>query len=442
MNLRAKLLAGPWLRRLFDSGLMLLYRLSQPMAGVVIYALSMRTYGPELIGKYAYATTMCNLLAPLLVSGLDPMLVRELVRYPERRLELMGSAFVLVLISTLASVCIPSLYILAADHGDPTLLYMALGLSVGLLPNSMLVLMSLFRATSKTALSTTCGLLGVAVASAFKIYVVVTHKPLYMVTAASVLDPLISGLALLAVHRRQFGSVLQWRLSRVAVRELFMLSWSGVLASFIVTLFFRFSHVMLKSLGSFEQLAYYALAFQMFSVLNFLPSSVLAVVYPRLVQLHQTDKPRYQQALRACYVWATVAGLVILGGVWLFISPTIVLLFGAKSAPAAPVAVAMAVANVFTFSGAVRGQVIYIEHKPLYHVYNTILGFVVLIPLNFLLIPPFGALGAAAAVACSCFVSSVASSWIIPPLRDTAVDQTLAFFGLRRRDGVAVPKPL
>src|SRR6185295_6005448 len=179
MNLRAKLLAGPWLRRLFDSGLMLLYRLSQPMAGVVIYALSMRTYGPELIGKYAYATTMCNLLAPLLVSGLDPMLVRELVRYPERRLELMGSAFVLVLISTLASVCIPSLYILAADHGDPTLLYMALGLSVGLLPNSMLVLMSLFRATSKTALSTTCGLLGVAVASAFKIYVVVTHKPLY-----------------------------------------------------------------------------------------------------------------------------------------------------------------------------------------------------------------------------------------------------------------------
>ena len=428
------------MRRLLDSGLMLLYRLSQPMAGVVIYALSMRTYGADLVGKYAYATTMCNLLAPLLVSGLDPMLVRELVRYPERRPELMGSAFVLVLISTLASVCIPSLYIFAADGWDPTLLYMVLGLSLGLVPNSLLVLMSFFRATSRTALGTMCGLLGVIAASGFKIYVVVTHRPLYLVTAASVLDPLISGLALLVVYNRQCGSVRQWRISRAAVGELFRLSWSGVLASFIVTLFFRFSHVMLKSLGSFEQLAYYALAFQMFSVLNFLPNSVLAVVYPRLVQLHQTDRPRYQRALRACYVWATVAGLAILVGVWLFISPTIVLLFGQKSAPAAPVAVAMAVANVFTFSGAVRSQVIYIEHKPLYHVYNTILGFVVLIPLNFLLIPQFGALGAAAAVACSCFVSSVASSWIIPPLRDTAVDQTLAFFGLRRRGSVAVPK--
>src|SRR3982074_1702047 len=238
MNVRA-LLTGPWLRRLLDSGLMLLYRLSAPMAGLGIYALSMRIYGPELLGKYAYATTMCNMLAPLLVSGVDPLLVRELVRHPERRLELMGSAFVLVLISTAASVCIPSLYILAADQGDTMLLYMVLGLSLGLLPNSMLVLMSLFRATSRTALSTMCGLLGVVIASGFKIYVVVTHKPLYLVTAASILDPLISGLALLVAYKRQFGSVLQWRISRAAVGELFRLSWSGVLASFIVTLFFR-----------------------------------------------------------------------------------------------------------------------------------------------------------------------------------------------------------
>ena len=420
------------MRRLFDSGLMLLYRLSAPMVGVAIYALSMRTYGPELLGKYAYATTMCNMLAPLLVSGVDPLLVRELVRYPERRLELMGSAFGLVLISTLASVCIPSLYIFATDHGDTTLMYMVLGLSLGLLPNSILVLMSFYRAVSRTTIGTLCGLIGVVAASAFKIYVVVTRQPLYWVTAASVLDPLVSGLTLLACYRRQFGSVLRWRISRDAVRALFMLSWSGILASFLVTLFFRFSHVMLKELGSYEQLAYYAIAFQMFGVLNFLPNSVLAVIYPRLVQLHQSDLPRYRRALRTCYVLVTVAGLGILLGVWLFVEPTIVLLFGHQSTPAAPAAIAMAVANVFTFSGAVRSQVIYIEHKPIYHVYNTIIGFVVLIPLNFLLIPKFGASGAAASVACSCFASAILSSWIIPQLRDTAKDQALAFVGVRR----------
>jgi O-antigen/teichoic acid export membrane protein len=435
---KSALLSGPWLRRMLDSGLMVLYRLSGPIAGVVIYAFSMRVYGPALLGKYAYATTMCNLLAPLLVGGVDPLLVRELVRHPDRRLELLGSAFVLVLVSTGASVCIPSLYILATEPGDTTLLYMVLGLSLGLLPNSVLVLMSFYRAESRTTLATLCGLFGVAMASGFKIYAVALHQPLYLVTAASILDPLISGLTLLLAYERQFGSVLQWRISRNAIRELFRLSWSGVLASFLVTLFFRFTHLMLKSLGSYEELAYYAIAFQMFGVLNFLPNAVLAVIYPRLVQLHQSNRQRYLRALRTCYVLATAAGMAILALIWLFITPTIVLLFGHKSAPAAPVAVIMAVANVFTFSGAVRSQVIYIEHKPLYHVYNTILGFVVLVPLNFLLIPRFGAVGAAGAVACSCFASAVVSSWIIPQLRDTAVDQALAFIGIRRRCDVAL----
>jgi PST family polysaccharide transporter len=412
---------------------MLLYRLSAPLAGVVIYAFSMRIYGPESLGKYAYATTMCNLLAPLLVAGIDPLLVRELVRHPDQRQELMGSAFVLALMSTAAAVGIPALYVLATDHSDPLLIYMVLGLSLGLLPNSVLVLMSFFRAVSRTTLSTSCGLVGVALGSGVKIYVVLTHKPIYLVAAASILDPLVCGLALLFVYSRRFGSVWQWQMTRSSVRTLFLLSWSGVLASFIVTLFFRFSHLMLKSLGSYEELAYYAIAFQMFSVLNFLPGSVLAVIYPRLVELHQSNRARYLHVLRTCYVGASLAGMVILVAVWLFVGPIIVALFGQKSAPAVPVAIAMAVANVFTFSGAVRSQVIYIEHKPLYHVYNTVLGFIVLIPLNFLLIPRYGALGAAEAVACSCFVSAIASSWIIPDLRDTALDQALAFLGIRRR---------
>lgn len=427
----------PSSRRLLDSGLMLLYRLSAPLAGVVIYAFSMRIYGPALLGKYAYATTVCNLLAPLLVAGIDPLLVRELVRYPDQRRDLLGSAFILALMSTVAAVGIPALYVLATDHSDSLLIYMVLGLSVGLLPNCILVLMSFFRAVSRTTLSTMCGLIGVAVGSGVKIYVVLTHQPIYLVTLASILDPLICGLALFLVYNRNFGSVLEWRVTRSSVRTLFLLSWSGVLASFIVTLFFRFSHVMLKSLGSYEELAYYAIAFQMFSVLNYLPGSVLAVIYPRLVELHQSNRARYLQVLRTCYVGATLAGMAILIGVWLFVGPIIVTLFGHKSEPAVPVAIAMAVANVFTFSGAVRSQVIYIEHKPLYHVYNTVLGFIVLIPLNFVLIPRHGALGAAEAVACSCFISAIASSWMIPALRDTGIDQALAFLGIRRRAAVA-----
>ena len=41
----------PSFRHLFHSGLMFLYRLSQSCVGLVIYAVSMRAYGPDLLGK-------------------------------------------------------------------------------------------------------------------------------------------------------------------------------------------------------------------------------------------------------------------------------------------------------------------------------------------------------------------------------------------------------
>ena len=426
-------LSGRLAHRLLDSGLMVLYRMSGSIAGIVVYAVGMRNYGPAELGKYAYATTLMQLLAPLLVSGIDPMLVRELVRRPREDLELLGSAFFLVLFSTVVAVVIPLLYVFATDHDDPTLIYMVIGLAVGLLPNCMLVLLSFYRAKSQVTILTSCGLAGVAVGATCRVILVLHHAPLYLVTAASVLDPFLCGVALLAAYRRRGGSFSHWRIAKRSTVELLQLSWSGVLASFVVMLFFRLTHLMLKSLGSFEELGYYAVAFQMFNVLNFLPNAVLAVLYPRLVELHATNERRYREVIRTCYVGVTVAGALILVAVWLTVGPMIGLLFGAKSLPAAPVAVVMAVANLFTFSGAVRSQVIYIEYAPLFHIYNTLLGLVVLIPANYILIPQFGALGAALGVAAACFVSAVASSWVFPQLRATAADQALAFLGIKRR---------
>jgi polysaccharide transporter, PST family len=415
-----------------NGGLMLAYRLSGSLAGIFIYGVSMRRYGPRELGKYAYAIAVIQIVAPLLIGGIEPMLIREIVRRPSDRLELLGSSFSLVLWATIVAVLVPFLYVLATNYRDTELIAMVLGLSLSLLPNCLLVVMAFFRAESRITLATICGFAGVAVSAGSRIALVLLGKPLYYVTAAAILEPLITGAALLFFYRKTYGSVLKWRTSKHSMIQLLSLSWSAILASFVVMLFFRLSHLMLKSLSSFDQLGYYAVAFQMFTVLNLLPNSVLSVVYPRLVQLHNTNVNRYNELTQLLYVLVTVSGVAICVGVWFFVLPIVTLAFGAKSAPVAPIAFVMSIANLFTFSGAVRSQVIYIEHKPIYHVYNTVLGLAVLIPLNFFLIPKYGAVGAAMSVATACFASGVASSWMIPALRSTGLDQVLAFAGLRR----------
>lgn len=420
-------------KHLFDSGLMLLYRVCQSSVGLVIYAVSMRAYGPDLLGKYAFAVTASQMLAPLLIGGLDPILVRELVRRPADKLDLMGSSFVLVLVATVAAVGLPLLYVVLTSPGDRDLILMVIGQSLSLLPLCLFILLSFFRAQSRILLATTCGFAGVAVSAIARVGLVWWHQPLYWVSVANVLDPMVCGLMSLAVYQHYFGSALGWKISWTSIRQLFELTWPAVLSAFMGMLFFRISHFMLKSMSTFDQLGYYAVAFQMFTLLNFVPSSALAVFYPRLVRLHQEDPRRYLEWLRKIYVAVTLGGMAIFALVWLWVNPIIAVVFGERSLPAGPVAVMMALANVFTFSGAVRYQVIYIEHKPVYHVYNTLLGFIVLVPLNLILIPKCGAVGAATAVACACFAANVVSSWVYPALRSTGIDQTLAFLGMRRR---------
>jgi PST family polysaccharide transporter len=424
----------PW-KHILNGSLMLVYRLSGAVAGFFIFALSMRKYGPDILGKYAYAFAVCQLIAPLLISGIDPMLVRELVRRPDDTQELLGSAFFLVLLSTLGAAGIPFLYVLTTNFHDKDLIYMVGGLSASMIPNCIFVIMSFLRAKSRITLATTCGLAGVLTCALTRLALVLLGKPMYFVTAAAVLDPLIAGGMMWAAYRRDYGSVFDWRVSVRSMKQLMQLSWSAVLASFVGTLYFRISHLMLKSLSTFDQLGYYAVAFQMFTVLNFLPNSILSVIYPRLVQLHRDNLQRYTEAVRKTYMVITLGGLVVCAAVFLLISPIVALAFGPKSAPVAPIAIAMAVANLFIFSGSVRHQVIYIEHKPIYHVYNTGIGICVLIPLNLLLIPYKGALGASISVAVACLFSAVLSSWIIPALRQTGIDQSLAFLGMRRKVG-------
>ena len=64
------------------------------------------------------------------------------------------------------------------------------------------------------------------------------------------------------------------------------------------------------------------------------------------------------------------------------------------------------------FSGAVRGQVIFIVNRPNLHVVNALVGLAVLVPADFILIPLYGALGGAVAVAVASFASSMLTSFL------------------------------
>ena len=64
-----------------------------------------------------------------------------------------------------------------------------------------------------------------------------------------------------------------------------------------------------------------------------------------------------------------------------------------------------------------RGQILLIENKTIYHTLFGLIGIFVLVGMNLWLIPLFGPVGAAAANVAACLVSGLATSFLVPELR-------------------------
>ena len=82
-----------------------------------------------------------------------------------------------------------------------------------------------------------------------------------------------------------------------------------------------------------------------------------------------------------------------------------------------------AISTLFNFSVSVRCRSIDIANSTQYHVWTSLLGIAILVPISVVVIPHYGAPGAAACIAISLLFSAVATTFFLPAIRDDALVQ-------------------
>ena len=80
-------------KKVIGSTLILLFdRVLGAILNIVVLAALVKSYGPADFGKWSYVQTAVQMAAPFLALGAEPILMRELVRKPLERTEILGSA--------------------------------------------------------------------------------------------------------------------------------------------------------------------------------------------------------------------------------------------------------------------------------------------------------------------------------------------------------------
>ncbi|MET0285507.1 MAG: flippase [Polyangiales bacterium] len=413
-----------------DTVIVFAERVVRLLTGVLVAMYLARALGPSRYGVYSYAVSMVTLCSFLAQAGLEPILVRELVRQKEA-LTTLRAALLLRLGGGVAAA-LGSLLLarLTSTRELPVTGLVAVMALVSVLQAShvldaWLLSRQAFRASS------TVKTIAIVAAGLARIAAVTSSTPLL-------------ALALVAVGEAALTGWLLWIAARglriVAIPERAVLTrlWASarpmLLSSFAIVIYSRADVVLLGQLTSPEEVGMYAAASQLSEAFYLVPIALMQAATPRLTQLHEQDDAAFRAACIKLVRLCSLLGLAVAVAVTLLAPIMVTLIYGARFA-GTPSMLAVHVWSTWMVFVSVATEPWYI-HRQLQHRYvrKTLLAALANVALNVLLIPRYGGVGAAVATVVSYALSAFACNVLWADTRD--------LFWLQLRAMVPIMKPV
>jgi polysaccharide transporter, PST family len=365
------------------------------ITGLFVGAWVTRYLGEEQFGQLTNATAIMQIAGAFALLGLDGIILRELIRQPEKKGEYLGTAFVLRLAGgfTVAVLTLGTLWLLTPDDR----LTMAL---VGILCSSF-VFQSLdtidlyFQSQLLSKYTILSRTLALVLASSLKIYLILTEKPLIYFALALSVEYGLAGIAMAWAYRWRGLRFQEWRFVPQLAPNLLKESWTLMFSAIFVLINMKVDKIMLRYMSSDAEAGIYGAASQLSELWYFLPVFLGNSLMPKLIEAHKESLALYERKLQTVFSLMTFLALLIAVPTTFLSERIIELIFGSRYAASAPVLSIHIWSAVFIFHVSLRTKALIIEK--IAHFVGTFSLFVMFsnVLFNALLIPSFQSAGAA-----------------------------------------------
>ncbi len=351
-----------------------------------------RQLGPAQFGLLNYAISFVALFAILSTLGLDAIVIRELVRRPEKSDTILGSALALKGAGfALMALIVGGVLLLSPMNATDKLLMGIILAGYGFQIFQVFDFSFQARVLSKyNAISQICALLLI---SAFRLYLAWKGAPLW---SFAVVESGYIALAMLGgalFYRRLGGRITLWRFDWSVARFLLRESVPLLLAGAAGVIFIRFDQVLVTWMLGDSANGQYAVAVRVVEVLLFVPLVVSDSFFPSLVGTRSTSLLRYYQRTEQLMRFLFYFALLAIVPVAFFGYFMILLLYGEAYREAAWLFALFSLKILLVYPGLVYGKWYLAEGMQRLTLFTSICGAVLSVLLDLLLIHFWGLSG-------------------------------------------------
>jgi O-antigen/teichoic acid export membrane protein len=420
-GLRARIDSSPELQRVLpNTGWLAADRVLRMALAVLVGAWIARYLGPSSYGTFNFALAWVALFTPLAALAHERMVVRELVERPQRAGPVLGSAAALRLIGGAIGAPAAIVGVALLRPGDHLSLALVAILSLIMIVQPLGVIELWYQARVRTRDAVVALTAAALLSAVLKVALIVSGAPLRAFAWAWVAEVMLGGLALAIVSRRREGSLGAWRLDRNEGRTLLRDSWPLVLSGAMILIYMRIDMVMLRQMTPPAELGAYAAAVKLVEGWYFLPTAVVASLFPSIVEARQGDTALFTRRLQRLYGAMAAAGYAVAIPTCILAPWLVRLLYGPGYDAAAPLLAVLVWSLLFTNLGVARGAFLTSMNWTKPYLLTVAVGGAINVALNLVLIPRWGAMGAVVASLVAYWVATHGSCFLYPPLRPTA----------------------
>ena len=391
-----------------------------------------RHLGPGDYGVLNYAISLVMLVMPLTTLGLRNLALREYATRPNDADRILGTVAVMRIGGTLAGLAV--IYVVSTrypiEHDNIALLCMLLG--VALLFQIVDTIKEQFIALQSPRIFVVVEVCVLLFFSILKLLLVVSEASVDAFILAAGAEIVAQGIATCVAYYLRAGTPPRPKVDRSLLRTYAHNALPLLLGAISTVIYLKVDILFLANMVGNEATGHYAVATRLSEVWYIIPSALALAAFPRMIEVRREAPERYRIRMQEAMDAFAVFGTVIAVTSFFWAGPLIQLLFGAEYLPAtALLQIQVWVGVVFATRQLIHKHLL---AEGLYwgSALVNLTGAISNIVLNLLLIPRYGAEGAAWATLISYTLAPFLLAPLVPSLRSASMMQIRSIFWFRR----------
>ena len=353
-----------------------------------------RHLGPTNYGQLSYAISFVGIFSFIAALGIDSVLYRDLIKYPEKINEYMGSAIVLRMAASIVTIIICMSFAFALSPRDISLLLIFI-VSLTFIFSTFQLITYQFQANVNQKYPSILAIIVVLILNILKIIVIAFNKGVIYLAFISLLEPILYAAGYLYFQKKVYGTTKHWKFDKKIAFSILKDSFPLIFAAAFASIYGRIDQVMIKNMMDATSVGLYSSAVSVSEVWYFIPTLIMAGLFPAIINAKKASEELYDKRIKKLFLLLFVISILTALITTLFSKDLVGIIFGAGFIGASSVLQIYVWSNIGGVLNSFTQQILVAENLTAIISVTTFFGMAANVILNIFWIPRYGMAGAA-----------------------------------------------